>query len=173
MIKHLRLPSLVRGALYGWFCLTMNGDLIGAELTGSTSPLSPVTESAPVSTSRRAALRLIHQETDGGAIDSEATPLDLRARPPEDAVPRLEGFEVSYAAGENTTNEPLEQTSDGRLKMKPFVTGVAKLPDLTPPRENKAEEFIRTGTISQHVGKKVTTRLWMKGDEGIMLRFSW
>jgi len=44
-------------------------------------------------------------------------------------------------------------------------------PDLNPPRETRAEKFFRTGTIAEHVGRKVTTRFWISGGQGVMLSF--
>ena len=53
-----------------------------------------------------------------------------------------------------------------------YTVEETKLPELTFRRENVVQAFFRTGTIAQHVGKKITTRFWAKGDEGLMLSFS-
>lgn len=57
-------------------------------------------------------------------------------------------------------------------KMERFIVREDKLPDLSTPPETRVERFVRTGTLSAHIGKKVTTRFWMKGDKGLMLSFS-
>ena len=38
-------------------------------------------------------------------------------------------------------------------------------------QETPAEAFYRTGTIAEHVGKKITTRFWFASDKGFMLSF--
>jgi hypothetical protein len=40
-----------------------------------------------------------------------------------------------------------------------------------PPPETVMASFFRTGTFAEHVGKKVTTRLWMHPRKGLMLSF--
>ncbi|MEO6994281.1 MAG: hypothetical protein ABI273_11675 [Lacunisphaera sp.] len=40
-----------------------------------------------------------------------------------------------------------------------------------PPPETIMQSFFRTGTFAEHVGKKVTTRLWMHPRKGLMLSF--
>jgi len=57
--------------------------------------------------------------------------------------------------------------------MAPVVVQEDKPPELFVRRENDLETFFRTGTFYQNVGKKVTTKIWAKGDRGIMLSFSW
>lgn len=65
-------------------------------------------------------------------------------------------------------------TTDGTVVLDRFdVQGNREIPDFTPPRENRVEEFFRTGTFKEHVGKKVTTRLWASGYAGLVLTFSW
>jgi hypothetical protein len=64
---------------------------------------------------------------------------------------------------------PNEGDADDMVSLEPMVVVTQKSPDFTPPRETSAERFFRTGTMIQHVGRKVTTRFWMKGDRGIML----
>ena len=57
--------------------------------------------------------------------------------------------------------------------MAPVVVQEDRPPELFIRRENDLETFFRTGTFYQNVGKKVTTKIWAKGDRGIMLSFSW
>jgi hypothetical protein len=39
--------------------------------------------------------------------------------------------------------------------------------------ETPVAEFFRTGTVWERVGRKFTTKVGVKGDEGVFLRFSW
>lgn len=79
---------------------------------------------------------------------------------------------VERTSGNSVGPAQREPLSDGVLALNPFIVTAPAMPS-EQPRETQVEKFIRTGTIWQHVGKKVTTRFWMKGDEGLMLRFSW
>jgi hypothetical protein len=58
------------------------------------------------------------------------------------------------------------------ILLEPLVTTDERAPDLTPRRETSFEKFVRTGTLVRYEGKRTTTRLWMKGDRGLMLEFS-
>jgi len=72
------------------------------------------------------------------------------------------------------TKETELPTTDGTVVLDRFdVQGDREIPDFAPPRENRLEEFFRTGTFKEHVGKKVTTRLWASGYAGLVLTFSW
>lgn len=51
------------------------------------------------------------------------------------------------------------------------VRGARSLPEFAPLRETTMETFFRTGTIAEHVGKKVTTRFWSSGNAGLVLSF--
>lgn len=54
------------------------------------------------------------------------------------------------------------------LTLPPMTVTAKKPPDLTPPpKENKLEEILRTGTIWQ--SKSGGVKLWLKGDKGLML----
>ena len=57
--------------------------------------------------------------------------------------------------------------------MEPFVVTIDKLPQFQNPPEDPVQKFFRTGTLAQQVGRRVTTKLWMKGDKGVMMSFSW
>jgi hypothetical protein len=65
------------------------------------------------------------------------------------------------------------ETSPDVVVLAPVVVTVPKLPALSTRREPVIDKFIRTGIIIQHVGKKVTSRLWFSSASGIMLSFSW
>lgn len=171
-----RLTARVLPCLLG---LMITGRLLGSEPNAKTTSapevidLAPVAARASASVSRKEALRLINRDAGDFALTTKIVSSHLGETPAESSVPKLAELELTYSGKELSAEEPLEEISDGRLKMRPFVTGVVKLPDLRPPRETEIQKFIRTGTISEHVGETITTRLWMKGDEGIMLRFSW
>jgi hypothetical protein len=65
------------------------------------------------------------------------------------------------------------ETSPDVVVLAPVVVTVPKLLALPAGREPAIDKFFRTGTIIQHVGKKVTSRLWLSGVSGIRLSFSW
>jgi hypothetical protein len=75
---------------------------------------------------------------------------------------------------DNATDSDLPDTvPEGVLRLDPLIVMSDKeIPDFTPPRESSMAKFFRTGTISKHVGKKTTTRLWSSGDAGVVLTFS-
>lgn len=62
--------------------------------------------------------------------------------------------------------------NEGVLMLAPLTVKGLREPRVTPFQETWVEHFFRTGTIVQHVGRKATTRLWMKGDRGLMLSFN-
>jgi hypothetical protein len=66
------------------------------------------------------------------------------------------------------------QPDEAVLLLEPFVA-TDKKPLLIPPprRETTAVQFFRTGVVWEKVGPKVTTRFWIKGDQGMMLSFFW
>lgn len=57
------------------------------------------------------------------------------------------------------------------LQLPTFVVREKPPPQLPPPplKETKLGEFFRTGTILQN--RSGSIRLWMKGDQGLMLTF--
>ena len=59
------------------------------------------------------------------------------------------------------------------LEMKPLIVSGEKLIELDEKHDDAIQAFVRTGTLAQHVGRRVTTRLWIKGDKGVMISFSW
>ncbi|HEX2100577.1 MAG TPA: hypothetical protein VHF69_07945 [Candidatus Synoicihabitans sp.] len=59
------------------------------------------------------------------------------------------------------------------VQLDAVVVTERKPPSPDRSRETHVEEFFRTGTIREHVGRTVTSRLWVKGDRGVMLSFSW
>jgi hypothetical protein len=77
----------------------------------------------------------------------------------------LDGTKPSIVEGEN---QPASV-----VVMAPVVVQEGRPPELFIRRENEVEKFFRTGTFYENVGKKVTTKVWAKGDRGIMLSFSW
>ncbi len=68
---------------------------------------------------------------------------------------------------------PSERADDAVQVMDPVVVTRKRPPEIKVPRETSVEEFFRTGTVAEHVGSKVTSRLWMKGDKGVMWSLSW
>ena len=80
------------------------------------------------------------------------------------------------AGSEKTSGSPEGATSpkpsdEETLVLAPLTVIEKAPPDLTAPRETRAETFYRTGTIAEHVGKKVTTRFWFSSAKGLMLSF--
>jgi len=65
------------------------------------------------------------------------------------------------------------RSADRPVALAPFIVrGDPPLPEVVPPRETSSEKFFRTGTVFQHVGRKTTSRFWIKGDRGLMVSFS-
>lgn len=65
---------------------------------------------------------------------------------------------------------------DSVLTMKQLVISGERLIELNERSETPVQSFIRTGTLAEHVGKKFTSRLWVRGDRGIgdvMISLSW
>ena len=60
---------------------------------------------------------------------------------------------------------------DDLLVLDPVIVREKRTSSLSRPPETAAEEFYRTGTILEHVGRKVTTRFWFSSGKGIMLSF--
>jgi hypothetical protein len=57
--------------------------------------------------------------------------------------------------------------------LAPIVVGEERIPSFERRLESRAEKFFRTGTMAEHIGKKVTTKLWLNGDGGLMMGISW
>ena len=78
------------------------------------------------------------------------------------------------AAAEIPEENAESPETDRVVVLDPFdVRGERDVPDISVPRENRVEKFFRTGTFRQHIGKKVTTRFWSSGADGIVLSFRW
>lgn len=105
----------------------------------------PMATAVPTTPLRREALRLIREDVATAATPAEA------------AQPAASATET---AGEVVT-------------LAPFVVQEQKTPDFSTPRETPTQTFFRTGTVARHVGEKVTTQLWIRGDRGVMLSFRW
>jgi len=79
---------------------------------------------------------------------------------------------ITTAVPDRPAEAPGPQPVDEEIVVLAPMTVTERIPpDLTPPRETRAEVFFRTGTIAEHVGKKVTTRFWFASDKGLMLSF--
>jgi hypothetical protein len=61
----------------------------------------------------------------------------------------------------------------GVLQMTPVLVGGTKLPVFKESLENRVQELLRTGTLAERVGRRFTSKIWMKGDKGVMLSISW
>ena len=67
---------------------------------------------------------------------------------------------------------PPIESPDEVLVLDPIVVTEKKTPVLPPAlHETPVNAFIRTGTIAEHVGRKVTTRFWFS--DALRLSFSW
>lgn len=86
-----------------------------------------------------------------------------------------EAKERARAAAGNANPAPAAElaVAAGVEVMDPIVVTEKRPPPIRVSRETKAEEFFRTGTMAERVGSKVTSRLWMKGDKGVMWSVSW
>lgn len=112
-----------------------------------------------------------------GPLSAEPpTPDDTTARPDRRELTRL----VREDAGRlpaPTHASPAPSGSDTPTEMvvalAPLVVEERIPPLPEPVRETKVKEFFRTGVLAEKVGRKVTTRFWVKGDRGIMLSFRW
>jgi hypothetical protein len=107
---------------------------------------------------------------------SGATP----ARPPvlsehiHGEIARLVRRDAGFIAtpGKREVQAPPKLDEDEVLILSPMTVTKKAPPNLAPPRETPAEAFFRTGTIAEHVGKKVTTRFWFSSAQGLMLSFN-
>ena len=114
----------------------------------------------------------VSQETEAAEAPQTVSRPQMRK-----AIAQLIRTEVEHQHLQFTERLPVMASTalpaDNVVQMETVVVTTAKLPHLSTPRETPVEEFFRTGTIAEKIGRKVTTRLWMKGDEGVMLRLSW
>ena len=89
-------------------------------------------------------------------------------------ITRLARQAAGITAVVSASSEPPAGTKpdeDEIVVLAPMTVTDKIPPDLNPPRETRAEKFFRTGTIAEHVGRKVTTRFWISGGQGLMLSF--
>ncbi len=115
-----------------------------------------------------------------------ATCLDLRAQTDEaTAVPKTRVQKqvtrlILADAGHVTTAsqleaaEPPDAEAEETLALEPMIVTGPKPPQLPSPLyETPMTKFLRTGTLWERIGHKIKTKLWMRGDKGVMLTFSW
>jgi hypothetical protein len=70
--------------------------------------------------------------------------------------------------------EPPAAGAEETLALEPMIVTGSKVPQLPPAlHETPVTEFLRTGTLWERIGHKIKTKLWMRGDKGVMLSFSW
>jgi hypothetical protein len=86
----------------------------------------------------------------------------------EDSVREIAGADKEAKDGMTPARPPAEKV----LTLAPLVIEGRRAEDLSIPPETSFNKFVRTGTVAQHLGRKVDTRFWMRGDSGIMLTFS-
>jgi hypothetical protein len=119
---------------------------------------------------------------EGGAPGANLALLSFSADPPElvretstQPGPTELAFAHQLTPIAATTSAPVDAATApaGVLTLAPVVVRTTRSPELAAPRENRVEEFFRTGTFLEQVGRKVTSRLWARGDQGVMLSFSW
>lgn len=103
-----------------------------------------------------------------------------RVRPPvkieagrlirQDIQARVQAAEPIRQTKEQTMQSTDRAPDEETLALPPMIVTTKRPPDLTPPpKEPKLQEFFRTGTILQN--RSGSIRLWMKGDQGLMLTF--
>lgn len=88
-------------------------------------------------------------------------------------VIRHEAAQISVSTKPAAMDLPDDVLGEPVIMLDPVVVEGPKVPDLSRPRENRVQEFFRTGTIKEQVGPRITRRLWVRGDKGVMLSFSW
>jgi hypothetical protein len=122
-----------------------------------------------------------------GTLAWSKTNLDLPVFTPtgEIVVPALESvhwenqlirknegkFGLTDISAPEVAPPPVAPRSDLLILERFVVTKRAPEKVAMPPPETVMESFFRTGTFAEHVGKKVTTRLWMHPRKGLMLSF--
>lgn len=80
--------------------------------------------------------------------------------------------EKASSAPQLSPHESSKEALEDVVKLDPVIVREDKMPEVSTGPENPVEHLIRTGTLAEHVGKRVTSRFWMKGDKGLMLSFS-
>lgn len=80
-------------------------------------------------------------------------------------------FGLTDISSPELSPSPIEPRSDLLILERFVVTKRAPEKVEMPPPETVMASFFRTGTFAEHVGKKVTTRLWMHPRKGLMLSF--
>jgi hypothetical protein len=83
------------------------------------------------------------------------------------APDQLAGLSAELTSGDLPTNE------SGVLRMPAVMVEGSKLPVFEERLENRVQELLRTGTLAERVGRRITSKLWMKGDKGVMFSISW
>ena len=68
-------------------------------------------------------------------------------------------------------NNPTKTEGNGAFILPPFTITTKRPPKIPMTQETPVEAFYRTGTIAEHVGKKITTRFWFSSAKGFMLSF--
>ena len=87
---------------------------------------------------------------------------------------RLAATEAAKLAPAVKEEKSFDQPEEGVVLLEAFdVQGERDMPDFEAPPETTVAKFFRTGTISQHIGKKVTTRFWSSGDAGLVFSVRW
>lgn len=111
-----------------------------------------------------------------GNVAAKVMPLPrLVVEPAWPADPAALAFNAQLGPIQPVVETPAEPVAgpSAVVVLAPVVVTTHRPPDLSTPRENRVEEFFRTGTLAERIGRKVTTRLWMRGDQGVMLSLSW
>ncbi|MEO6002455.1 MAG: hypothetical protein ABIZ04_11955 [Opitutus sp.] len=114
-----------------------------------------------------------HRSVAQGASDSLAHSFGANTRVRQETISLIRhDAEQQQRPAEVPTAAPAN--AEGVVVLDPFdVSGDRDVPDLSLPRENRVEKFFRTGTFRQYIGKKVTTRFWSSGADGVVLSFRW
>jgi hypothetical protein len=83
------------------------------------------------------------------------------------APDQLAGLPAELTSGDLPTDE------SGVLRMAAVMVEGGRLPVFEERLENRVQELLRTGTLAERVGRRSTSKLWMKGDKGVMFSISW
>lgn len=167
-----RLPPLAGWSfLFGLQCGATSLGL-AVEPPPETPRSTPVAEATLAKPKHREALRFILDQIPS-ELSAVPTPVSgaFSQEPTEEFF--LKELSLTYAATAPTSTSLSAPSLDGVLKLEPVLVGVERISNPMLPSETRFDHFVRTGTIAEHVGQRVTTRFWMRGDKGVMISFSW
>jgi hypothetical protein len=115
----------------------------------------------------------------GPVIGAEPLPWPDDAAPAESALKKSAQLIREEAGRAVAPREPVRDLlpadkSENVVVLDKLVVREKRTPAIPPAvHETPVDKFFRTGTIAEHIGKKVTTKFWFSGERGLMLSFLW